>query len=171
MRKMSTYARKKKFKAQAPADLWITKIQDNRPYSAESKFGERPSIELANNAVAMARAAYQRIDNRVSPPDSQQDFEMLSHVLVVAQIRTYDIGGPMAGEVLERLNAVVPVLDRLGDYWREHKQWFISGADSLLLIDAIDIYEQIVFASTPYEMHEAQTTRLDWFKNVYAKGR
>lgn len=168
---MSAYAKKRKFKAPAPKDLWLTKIQDNRPYSSESTFGERASIELASNAVAMARQAFTRVDNRMSPPDSQADFEMLSHMLVVAQIRTYDIGGPMAAEVLARLNAAVPALDRLGDYWRQHKQWHITGADALLLLDALDIYEQIVYASTPFEMHEAQTTRLDWFKNVYAKGR
>lgn len=171
MRKTSKYARKKALKAPAPKDLWALKIQGHKPYSEESLFGTLPSIVTARAAIQSIWDAYSRVDNRVSPADTQTDFELLAHAVIVAQIRTYDIGGPNAQEVLTTLNTAVGALDRVKSTWNAEKEWRMSGQDAVLLRDALDIYEQIVLASTPMEMEEAQTTRLDWFKNVYSKGK
>lgn len=171
MRKTSKYARKRRFQEDAPKDLWATKILDNKPYSGEVLFGVTPSIEIANNTLNVVKSAFRRIDERVSNADQQTDFEILAHVVVIAQIRTHDIGGEQAQEVLGRLNLAVGALDSLVANWKANRQWVMSGAEALLLEEAIDIYEQILLASTPYEMQEAQTTRLAWFKNVYSKGK
>lgn len=169
MRKTSAYARKKKFKAPAPADLWLAKIKDNKPYSSESFFGEETTLDRAKHSLSLVQASFSRIDNRVSPADSQEDFELLVHAVTVAQIRTYDIGGPGSLEALNRLNEAIGALDRLVICWREHKQWAVTGQDALILQEAVDIYGQILMASTPHEMQEAQTTRLDWLNRMQAK--
>lgn len=170
MRKTSTYSRKRR--NQAPRDLWLTKIKDNKPYSNESLFGEEATIDRANRSLNLVKSAFSRIDNRVSAPDKQEDFELLAHAVTVAQIRTYDIGGEGSWEVMVRLNNAIAALDRLAVYWKTHKTWSVPGSDAEILQDAIDIYEQILLSSTPYEMEQAQTTRLDWLnKSQKRKGK
>jgi hypothetical protein len=167
MRKTSTYSRKRRNQVQK--DLWLTKIKDNKPYSDESLFGEEATIERANRSLSLVKSAFSRVDNRVSPADKQEDFELLAHAVTVAQIRTYDIGGEGSWEVMVRLNNAIAALDRLAVYWKTHKTWAVPGSDAEILQDAIDIYEQILLSSTPYEMEQAQTTRLDWLNKSQAK--
>lgn len=168
MRKTSKYARKKARQAVKP-DSWLKKIQDNKPYSSESLYGETPSITKAKAAVTLVRYAYTRIDNRISPADRQEDYELLAHAVVISQIRTYDSVGDGAKEVMDILNEAVGALEGVADTWRATKQWAMTGQQALAILDAVDIYEQIVMSSTPHEMEKAQTSRLDWLLGEYKK--
>lgn len=167
MRKRSAYAKKQRNKG--PKDLWLTKIKDNKPYSDESLYGEEATIDRANRSLNLVKAAFSRVDNRLSPPDKQEDIALLAHAVTVAQIRTYDIGGDGSWEVMVQLNNAIAALDRLILHWKAHKEWAVTGSDAEILLDAIGIYEQILLSSTPYEMEDAQTNRLDWLNKMQAK--
>ena len=169
MKKTSTYARKRKT---APAkSLWLAKIKDNKPYSDESFYGEEATISKAKQAMRLVQGAFKRIDDRVSPPESREDFDLLHHAVTVAQIRTYDIGGQGSQEAMSRLNAAIGALDRLAMQWKTQGTWQVSGSDAMILYDAIQVYQEILFSSTPYEMEYAQTVRLDWLNKKQAKAK
>jgi hypothetical protein len=170
MRKTSKYARNKAKRTPALSNHFAVKLQDHTAYSETSLLGALPTMTLAKKTLKTVWDAYHRVDNRNSPGDQQTDFELLAHAVVIAQLRTYDIGGQQAQEVLNQLNDAVGVLDEIKRTWHSEREWRMSGECAVTLRNALDIYEQILLSSTPFEMHEAQTKRLDWFKNVYAKG-
>ena len=170
MRKTSKYA-KKKARQPVVRDMWLKKIQDNKPYSSESLFGETPTIVKAQNSINTVRSAYNRIDNRLSSSDKQQDYELLAHAVVISQIRTFDSEGEGRKAVMEVLNEAVVALEGVANTWRATKQWEMTAEQALVLADAVNIYEQIVLSSTPYEMEKAQTSRLDWLLGEYRKAK
>jgi hypothetical protein len=170
MRKMSTRTRKMRRMGEAAQEYqgaaWINTIQRCRPYSPEAPewSGLAGNVAAANEALLFVRAAADdMLHHRVKPEDSTT-FDLLSHAVDVAHIRFIEIqpseDNPAHPPLLEAKAALHSVAERR----RRTGRWGLAGPEREVLAAAIDLYETVLLASSPEQMHKAALFRLDALK-------
>ena len=175
MKKTSTYARKRRMHgmvAHRHPDqyAWLKVIKTSRPYDGESLLDEVPTDDVADQAIINARLTLKMlIDGTVAVDDTDQH-DLMAHVIGIAQIRTLDIGGSGANDVLATLNTAAQALSRCRARWEKLRKWGLDGPGIVAMREAVDIYEAILRASSPRQMEHAQMVRLDQVKRMQAQG-
>lgn len=56
------------------------------------------------------------------------------------------------------------VLRRARDRWQRTGKWGLDGPAMQEIRDAISVYEEVLLASSPMQMHEADGTRVKWIR-------
>lgn len=149
---------------------WLDVIQRCAPYSEEQIPGSylEGTQEAADRAVKLVRDAFDSLKAGATPPDTERDFDLISHALGVSIIRA----GQIAGEVIENNLMLPPLIDgnkamrAVLARRRKWGKWELLAAEADALDYALEIFETIVRASSPAQMNEAVELR-----KVALKGR
>lgn len=164
MRKTTAYARKRRLHTlrghEATAAVEALKadgliaIQRCAVYSEEAG-----NLYAAVEALLIARGAVDdMLHHRVAPEDSTA-FSLLGHVVDVAHIRALQIQPDEANPAHQPLLDAKAALYEIRQRRQRTGKWGLSGPERQVLRDAVDIYEELLRASAPAQMHEAVKIR------------
>lgn len=170
MRKQSTYARKRAARPPANGAEWLNAIGRCRPYSAEPVIGSwLPGTSAISDTILLeARMAYQRIKDGQVAPEETEPFDMLAHVIGVGKIRGIEVAGEDGNPILPVMNAAENALRRLRDRWERLSVWGLDGPGIAEIADALDIYQELLLASSPQQMADATDVRISILKEMRA---
>lgn len=166
MRKMSAYARKKQqaMKGKSIEQLakeyvdqqvtWHRVLSQCAPYAENKRYrSDKLLLEL--------RLGLQQMIDMTLPSDDYKAHDCLSHAIAVAHIRAVQIAGRGDDNpALPILRDAAAALSRTCDRWHKTKKWGLDGPAIQKLKDAVNLYEEILMASTPRQMQDAFDIRL-----------
>ena len=160
MRKTSTYARKlKKTGGNYVANAFVATLQRCRSYTAPPMPGiaVEPMITAATASMLRVREAYTSIKQRETPPSDGRDFDMLTHAMAVSVIRAIQIAGADADSnaMLQIIAPANAALRRMLDRRNSTGVWGFDGPAIEEVAAAMDVYDEILMASTPAQMLSA----------------
>lgn len=122
-------------------------IQGSRPYAEANP-------KAASQIMTKTRLCLQRLSDLATPPDDIQDHDVLMHALAVALVRSHEIAGSN-NPCKEPLMAGVKALQRASERRERKGRWGLDGPGIQELREAVDIYEEILMASSPKQMQTA----------------
>lgn len=161
-RKSSLYGRKRRPGHSYNGAEWLNAIQRSRPYTAEPPIpGFFGTESAAIKAETLVRDALDTLLRHRVPLNVEHTFDILAHALGVSVIRSLQI------QPDESRNPALPILragsDALVRAIERHQDtgaWGLDGPGRLELIDAIDVYAEILRNSSPAQMEHATSERL-----------
>ena len=170
MRKLSPYAQKLRRKSEAEqcyqGAAWLKTIQSCRNHSPEAPewSGLAGTLSGANDALLIVRGALDDMLNHRVQPEDGTTFDLLAHAVDVAHIRSIQIDpgdkNPAHGPLLTAKAALQQVRERRQRVGR----WGLAGPERSALVEAIDLYEAILLASSPMQMNKAARLRYESIK-------
>jgi hypothetical protein len=150
---------------------FLDAIQRCKPYSEEPIIGSwlPGTYDTAERAIKLVRGAFDSLKAGTTPPDTEKDFDLVSHGLGVACIRAGQIAGtaPEDNLMLPPLIAGNVALRAVLARRRKWGKWELISADVYALDWAIEIYETIVRASSPAQMSDAVDLRREALKGQF----
>lgn len=168
-RKTSAYARKMRRQPQGGTfngAQWINTIQRCREYTSEPIPGSwlPGGGETASAAVGAAlrvRSAYDSIKQGLISSGDFEPHDLLAHAMGVSWLRAIDIAGEDedSNPMLPILRKATDALRRMADRAVKSGKWGFDGPGLLEVAEGIDLYEEILMASSPAQMTEATETR------------
>jgi hypothetical protein len=170
MRKMSTRTRKMRRMGEAAqayqGAAWLNTIQSCRAFSPEAPewSGLAGNMGIATDALIVVRAAADDMLHHRVDPDNRDTFNLLSHAVDVAHIRFMQIQPDEGNPAHAPLLAAKATLHQMAERRRRTGRWGLAGPDRAVLAEAIDLYETVLLASSPEQMHKAALFRLDALK-------
>lgn len=164
-RKTSAYARKLRRtgdRATFNGAAWLNTIERCRPYSDQPVPGSwlAPNIGAAVKMDIKIHDALQRLLDHKTAADNTEDHDLMAHALGVAEIRALQIGG-INNPARPALRAGGQALARMRARWERLHTWGLDGPGRADLVAAIDVYSQILAASSPAQMAHATQLRND----------
>lgn len=163
-RKISTYgarlARKKALNLPTNTD-WAKPILMSRGFDEKDAVSSPEISDIAKNICIKLQDSIAKITHGTEPTPSTSAHDMIAHCLGVAQIRVLDIGGDGADDLLTALHDGVYGLERCRSRWESTGKWGFDGPAMTALNKSAEIYEMILYGSSPYQMENAQMHRLD----------
>lgn len=163
MRKSSTYARKRRMNPIYNGAEFLNAIQRSRPYTDEELPGGHrgDTITAANRAELLVRDAAHSLITHQRPLDPEHGFDVLAHAMGVATIRALQIQPDEANNpALPILKEGTLALKRSIVRYRESNAWGMDAQGKTALADAVDVYAEILHASSPAQMAKATAERL-----------
>ncbi|MBS3998135.1 MAG: hypothetical protein KGZ67_12545 [Hydrogenophaga sp.] len=166
-RKMSAYARNMRRRGEAAQHYqgaaWLNTIQSCRTYSPDAPewSGLAGNMTAATDALLIVRGALDDMLHHRVQPDDSMPFDLLAHAIDVAHIRAIQIQPDEANPAHAPLAAAKNTLQQMRERRHRTGRWGLAGPDRAVLADAINLYEQILLASSPAQMHKAATIRYD----------
>lgn len=162
MRKTSVYTRKRArivaLRTFNGAE-WMNAINRVRSYSEAPPDGFAVTTDAALRAENVVRKALQSLLDCALPDDPEHEHDVLAQALGVSVIR--------ALQIQPHDNPMLPVLKRGSDALEmaiaRHESagtWGLDGPGRIDLMEAIDIYAQILHLSSPAQMTKATDERL-----------
>jgi hypothetical protein len=116
--------------------------------------------EAAERIMVDVRLNLQRLIDGTPGPEDTDPYDAVCNCLATAQNRTLQIGGPGANRAMEVLNDGAQALNRTLERWKKTQRWGFDGPGLVAVRDAIDLYENILWASSPLQMESAQAIRM-----------
>ena len=163
MRKTSTYARK--LRAQGgPVHTfngaeWINTINRVRSNSEPPPHAFLGDAEAATRSEVVVRKAMQTLLDCSLPDDPEHEHDVLAHALGVSLIRALQIK-PLDNPMLPILKDGTDALRRAINRYSKGRTWGLDGEGRIALMEAIDLYAQILHMSSPAQMAKATQERL-----------
>lgn len=168
-RKTTPYARKRAARARHQAThpasddkrAWLAAIERSRPFDEEPVV---PGLTEATggNAVAAAIMVRTALDDllahRVEPEDTRAA-DLVSHAIDMAHIRALQIQPDDDNPALPTLLAAKAVMHQVRQRRVRVGAWGLAGPEREPLLAAIDIYEDVLKASSPHQMAKAVDIR------------
>lgn len=163
-RKMSAYARRmRRMGGQFNGAEWLNVIQRSRPYSDEPIPGSwlPGTMDTAVRVQLRVREALDLFLRHAVKPGDFEPHDLLAHALGVASIRAEEIGSddmernPALAYLAIATRALIAVkarYDRTG-------VWGLAGVERQALVAGVDVYEEILAASSPAQMEAATAER------------
>lgn len=119
------------------------------------------------------------LERGLVPAGDEETHDYLCHVVGIAQIRVCDIGMAnrrtggieSANELLATLNAAAQGLMRARQRHAKTARWGLDGLAIEPLRASLEIYEQVLSASSAQQMEQAQGVRLRYLQMEQAKGK
>lgn len=117
--------------------------------------------DAADKALTRTRLALQHLLDHTVPPADTEPHHLLAHAVGVALIRAIEIGGAdtATNPALPILTAGNAALTNVSERRRRTDQWGLAGPERAALVDAVDVYEQILMHSSPAQMSAATEHR------------
>lgn len=163
MKKTSTYARKRRRLGpvvQFNGAAWMNTIAAVRSYDeGDAPAGIESSKSAADQCETMARMALQGLLDARTPLDPEHDHDVLAHALGVTVIRALQIQ-PLDNPLLPVLHAGTEALKRSVRRHRDSGAWGLDGPGRQALTEAVDVYAQVLRASSPAQMAKATDERM-----------
>lgn len=133
---------------------------------ARQTFGEALPHEV-ERIMLKAHSHLDMLARGLVPDADEETHDYLCHVVGIAQVRVCDIGAAngkagidRANELLTTLNAAARAMLRARERHQATGKWRLDGPGIEPLRDSLAIYEEVLRASSPMQMEQAQTVRL-----------
>jgi hypothetical protein len=94
------------------------------------------------------------------PPEDTLTHDILAHAIGVAHIRALQIQPDESNPMHLPLCAAKDAMYSLRARWEEKKTWGLTGPERQALIAGVEIYEQLLQASSPAQMEHAHKIRM-----------
>lgn len=171
-KKRSAYA-KKKIRELNTEEKVTSKIMDqmcglSRVIARSQPFEGNP-IYKPEKMLVPVRTALQRLLDRTMDSRDTQSFDTLICAIGHAKIRYLSIGGEH--------NAAMPILEKADQAllrahyrWQDINEFGLDGLGRQEISDGIDLYEQVLLASSPNQMLETEKTYIKWLR-LQKKGK
>lgn len=172
MRKTSPYARKRAHKDHGTityriGDFVVARAKkmlhgvDNvvarcTPYRDNEFFDYKPIL-------LQVHLALEGFINRRIKHDDYQPYNALAFALNEGKARYLDIGGK-GNPAMALLDKAADALGRTLERWHRTGQWGLDGPAIQELKDGVSLYEEVLLASSPNQMHDAAMTSLRWIQ-------
>lgn len=173
MRKTTTYARKRGPGHTYNGAEFLHTIIRSQQYTVDVIPGAlEGSQSAATRAMLIVRQAFLAISSGRAADTGEDDCDHIAHALGVACIRAGKIAGldPEQNALLPPLIAATQAMRACIERYRKWHKWELlkSEADSVLY--GIEVYEQILQASSPAQMTEATEQRIKAIRAMTADG-
>jgi hypothetical protein len=152
---------------------WINAIQRCASYGEMATVAglDVDTSGAAAEAAARVQGALESLMAHTPPADVERLFNTLSHALGVASIRAVQIEPVETNNPgLEILHAGSLALMRAIDRWTSGKGFGLDAQGRLDLPPAVDVYMQILRASSPAQMAHATDIRMKILRKREKKG-
>lgn len=143
--------------------------------------------ETARDSELKVRAALDSLLTGIKPIDPEHDLATLNAALAIGAERMLQIlyqehqpaddewldmaKLPAAGrEAIEVFVQAREALNRTRDRWRERGQWGLDGAARQQLVAGVDLFADLMYASTPAQMDAAYREADRLIRKLYGKG-
>ncbi|GLS13638.1 hypothetical protein [Hydrogenophaga electricum] len=176
-RKTTPYARKRAARARhqaahpvSDANLaWITAIERSRPFDDDPVI---PGLTAptGSNAVAAAIMVRTALDDLLAhrvKPDDTRAADLVSHAIDMAHIRALQIQPDDDNPALPPLLAAKAAMYQVRQRRVRVGAWGLAGPEREQLLAAIDIYEDVLKASSPNQMAKAVDIRREALRKGY----
>ena len=162
-RRAGKHKKPRSLRGMVNAPSFLDVLQRCKPYCTETLPGSwlPGTQDTAERAIKIVRNAFDSLKSGMTPPDSEEHFDLMAHGLGVACIRAGQILGtePENNIMLPPLIAGNVALRAVLARRRTWGKWELIAAEAETLDWAIEIYEVIVRASSPAQMSDAVDLR------------
>ena len=168
MRKTSAYARKRAHLGPMVTfngAEWMNAVNRVRSYSEAPPEGFAATSEAAIRSEVVVRKALQSLLDCTLPDDPEHEHDVLAHALGVSVIRALQIQ-PLDNPMLPILKSGTDALKRAINRYSNARPWGLDGEGRIALMEAIDLYAQILHLSSPAQMTKATEERMTVLKNM-----
>lgn len=168
MRKTSAYARKRAHLGPMVTfngAEWMNTINRVRSNSEAPPHAFLGNAEAAMRSEVVVRKALQTLLDCTLPDDPEHEHEVLAHALGVSLIRALQIQ-PLDNPMLPILKSGTAALKRAINRYSNARKWGIDGEGRIALMEAIDLYAQILHMSSPAQMDKATQERIAVLLNM-----
>ena len=160
MKKTSKYSRKRLHaKTEYNGAAWMNTINGVRSYDDAPPPGFSDTKAAADKAEVIVRTALQSLLDCTAPDDAERAYDLLAHALGVTVIRALQIQ-PHDNPMLPILRAGNHAVERSIERYEATGAWGLDGPGRADLIEAIDLYAQVLHMSSPAQMTKATDERL-----------
>ena len=168
MRKTSTYARKRAHLGPMVTfngAEWMNTINRVRSNSEAPPHAFLGNAEAAMRSEVVVRKALQTLLDCTLPDDPEHEHDVLAHALGVSVIRALQIQ-PLDNPMLPILKSGTDALRRAINRYANARTWGLDGEGRIALMEAIDLYAQILHMSSPAQMDKATQERIAVLLNM-----
>lgn len=168
MRKTSAYARKRAHLGPMVTfngAEWMNTINRVRSNSEAPPHAFLGNAEAAMRSEVVVRKALQTLLDCSLPDDPEHEHEVLAHALGVSLIRALQIQ-PLDNPMLPILKSGTDALRRAINRYANARTWGLDGEGRIALMEAIDLYAQILHMSSPAQMDKATQERIAVLLNM-----
>lgn len=168
MRKTSAYARKRAHLGPMVTfngAKWMNTINRVRSNSEAPPHAFLGNAEAAMRSEVVVRKALQSLLDCTLPDDPEHEHEVLAHALGVSVIRALQIQ-PLDNPMLPILKSGTDALRRAINRYANARTWGLDGEGRIALMEAIDLYAQILHMSSPAQMDKATQERIAVLLNM-----
>lgn len=102
--------------------------------------------------------ALQGMLDRSLTTDGKHAFDTLACCVGEAKVRYFDIGGGAKEQAMPILDKADEALARTHNRWERTGEWGLDGPAIQELKDAVSLFEEVLMASSPNQMIEAERT-------------
>lgn len=166
MKKTSLYARKRARRIKTVADLSMERARMLRSVDgvmARCKpFRDNPVFKAADFLLHVEMAFQGLLDGSI-PTDDVSTVDVLAQAIDVSKIRLFEISSE-SNPGIQILELATGAIQRSRDRWQRTGKWGLDGPAMQEIRDAISVYEEVLLASSPMQMHEADGTRVKWIR-------
>ena len=140
---------------------WLNAISRCRQYGDSEIFPgvETGTAENAQRAMLYTRTAFESLRSGSTAPENTNDYDAMAHCVGISLIRAIEIAGGEDNPMLDILRPARDSVERMRQRWQRMNVWGFDGPGLQQMVDAIDIYETILEASTPAQMEIAMDKR------------
>jgi hypothetical protein len=167
MRKRMSQGRVQGTEVMFKPNAWLERLTYNRPYTDEPLLGAQPTTLISEAAITRASTSLFKMKNGLVDDNNTDVHDDIAHFIGVSQIRIRDIGGPVAGEIIDELNKAARAILRARERHERTGKWGLDGPAIGELDYALAIYTEVVRSSSPQQMEDAQGKRLDAAKKEF----
>jgi hypothetical protein len=164
MRKTTAYARKLKagLAVQADPTAMLCALIKTQQYSDSLPdwAGGFSAKAAADEAESRTRNALDMMLLHRVPPEDTLTYDILAHAIGVAHIRALQIQPDTENPMHLPLVAAKDAMYSIRDRWEEKKVWGLTGPERQALTTGVELYEQLLQASSPAQMEHAHQMRL-----------
>lgn len=168
-KKTSAYARKRRHigpVVQFNGAAWMNTIAGARSYDEDdAPAGIESSKSAADKCELRVRMAATGLLTGARPTDPEHDFDVLAHALGVTVVRVLQIDPSTSNPAIGALAAGTAAVRRAIARYESTGAWGLDGPGRQELQDAIDIYADVLRASSPEQMAQATQVRMRLLKN------
>ena len=168
MKKTTAYARKRAHLGPMVTfngAEWMNTLNRVRSNSEAPPHGFLGNAEAAIRSAVVVRKALQSLLDCQLPDDPEHEHDVLAHALGVSVIRALQIQ-PLDNPMLPILKSGTDALKRAINRYSNARTWGLDGEGRIALMEAIDLYAQILHLSSPAQMTKATEERMTVLKNM-----
>lgn len=166
-RKTTAYARK--IRRTSPGfngAAWMNTMERCRPYTDEPIlpcFQPAGTLSAAVKSALVVREAFEDLRTGAASSDDGRAWDILAHAVDVGTIRAIEIAGnePDQNPMLPIMLAANEALKRIRERHDRLGKWALDGPAVVELLAAVDVYQEILMASSPAQMSNAAKVRWD----------
>lgn len=127
----------------------VSRVSDGEPIPGDTSVLADYAHERLLQSINYVRGALERLSNHAT--DDLLDALIIHQALGIARVRAVQIGGEADNPALPYLDAGQQALQAVHDRYQRTGQWGFGGPERQAAFDGVDVYEELMRASSPQQ--------------------